>query len=39
MHNKDGTIKSLPIMVSVPAIGGVWLGTPKLLEPEWRPAG
>lgn len=29
----------LPIMVSVPAIGGVWLGTPKLLEPEWKPAG
>lgn len=26
-------------MVSVPAMGGVWLGTPKLLEPEWKTAG
>lgn len=33
------TAKSSPIMVSVPTMGGVWLGTPKLLEPEWRPAG
>lgn len=33
------TAKSSPIMVSVPTMGGVWLGTPKLLEPEWSPAG
>lgn len=26
-------------MVSLPLIGGVWLETPKLLEPEWKPAG
>lgn len=36
---KDNTVKSLPKIVSEPAIGGVWLETPKLLEPEWSPVG
>lgn len=36
---KNNTVKSLPKIVSEPAIGGVWLETPKLLEPEWSPVG